>query len=82
MNWMNILIFFGGITLWLFIGYISILVSFKIAKWDIDEAFSNDLVLWASAGGLITTIIFLLIGIIYLLMVVPYKIIFPDKDIF
>lgn len=77
---MNFLIIPLGLIIWAFIGYVSILVAFKIAKWNIDDIFEHDLILGASLGGLITTLVFILIGIIYLLAIIPYRILFPDKD--
>ena len=77
---MNFLIIPLGLIIWAFIGYVSILVAFKIAKWNIDDIFEHDLILWVSLGGLITALMFILIGIIYLLVIIPYRILFPDKD--
>lgn len=68
------------IVSWLFIGYITTLISFKIAKWDIDDIMQSGVIFYFSLGGLFTTFLFLLIGIMYILMVIPYKIIFPDRD--
>ena len=77
---MNFLIIPLGLIIWAFIGYVSTLVAFKIAKWDIDDIFEHDLIIWASLGGLITTLMFILIGIIYPLVIITYRILSADND--
>lgn len=77
---MKFLIILLGLMIWVFIGYVSTLVAFKIAKWNIDDIFEHDLIMYSSLGGLFTTLVFILMGIIHLLVIIPYRILFPDKD--
>lgn len=73
---MDIFFIIGGIFAWFYIGYISTLIIYKITKWDFDtEGFG----MWGIIMGFATPIIGIIVGILILLTVVPYRILFP-KD--
>ena len=63
--------------IWLYIGYISALIIFKIIKEDIFESYN---LFWIFiAGGPITFILGILLGIEYLAIIIPYKLLHSNE---
>lgn len=73
------LYFVIAILIWLYIGYISALIIFKIIKEDIFELYN---LFWIFiAGGPITFILGILFGIEYLAIIIPYKLLhYNEKE--
>lgn len=63
---------------WFFIGYVSILIVFKITKTDISDIDNDNLFILGVSLGLITPILAIIFGILYLAIVIPYKLLFPE----
>lgn len=63
--------------IWLYIGYISALIIFKMLKEDIFESYNF---FWICiAGGPITIILGILFGIGYLAIIIPYKLLHSNE---
>lgn len=76
MNWLIVILSSVG---WLYVGYISTLIYYKVTEGEIQE-WDYPIVRLMTSGGLLTAAVLILVWLISIMIKIPYRLIFGKEE--